>query len=284
MEAITIRTLTDAADCRALVPLQRAVWNMPDAEIIPVSVMMAAIKSGGLLQGAFVGAEPAGFTLAFAGYAAGQPYLYSHAMGVHPDYRGLRLGIRLKWAQAQAAVERGLGRIAWTYDPLQPVNAHLNLNRLGTTSRTYLTDVYGVLDDALNRGLPTDRLLVEWRLDQPAVAAVLRRLADCTTSGVFPDVGSGPPEGVSALDLDALDATALAAALDAAADGSWACCTLTADIRRLKTSDPQAARRWCLRLRSLLGAALARGWVARWFEPLNQGGRYWLCKAKGDRP
>lgn len=294
METVTIRTLADAADCRACVELQREVWNMPDVEIIPTPILTVAIKSGGLMQGAFIGGRMVGFTLAFAGLEAGQPYLYSHALGVHPAYRRRHLGIRLKWAQAQAALHRRLNCIVWTYDPLLSANAHLNLTRLGATSRTYLTDLYGMLDDGLNHGLPTDRLRMDWYPKQPWVQAVLRELADLEATERFPDAGIAPPAGVKALDLDHLydtpagvgaavmpDVNAVSSVLDAAAPGSWACCRVPDDARQLKISDPQTARQWRLRLRLLLGTALARGWEVRSFRPADRGGHYWLYKASG---
>ena len=282
MESVTIRSLLDAADCRACVDLQRAVWNMPDVEVIPVPIMRAAIESGGLMQGAFVGDQLAGFTLAFAGLPGGEPCLYSHALGVHPAYRRLHLGIRLKWAQAQAVLARGITRIAWTYDPLQVPNAHLNLTRLGASSRTYLPEYYGPLADALNHSLPTDRLLVDWYLDRPGVQAVLQRLGPgAEPPGPLPDAGDPPPDPATALDLDQVPADALAAALTAAARGSWARCRIPGGVASLKAGDLEAARRWRLRLRLLLGTALGQGWTACAFLPGADGGHYWLRKESG---
>jgi predicted GNAT superfamily acetyltransferase len=56
----------------------------------------------------------------------------------------------------------GLDWVVWAFDPLQASNASFNLGVLGATSRTYEVDLYGPRTDALNVGLATDRLLVEW--------------------------------------------------------------------------------------------------------------------------
>ena len=92
-------------------------------------------------------------------------YLLSHLAAVHPDLQGRGLGLRLKQAQAEWARQRGFRRILWTFDPMQSANAKLNIGKLGAVSRRYLEDYYGELDDQLNRGVPTDRLELEWRLD-----------------------------------------------------------------------------------------------------------------------
>jgi predicted GNAT superfamily acetyltransferase len=57
----------------------------------------------------------------------------------------------------------------WTYDPLYWVNGSLNIHRLGAVCTTYLRDVYGQMNDALNAGAPTDRCMVDWFLTSDRV-------------------------------------------------------------------------------------------------------------------
>ena len=54
--------------------------------------------------------------------------------------------------------------VTWTLDPLVSRNAHLNLVTLGARVEHYLVDLYGPMRDGLNRGDPSDRLLVRWEL------------------------------------------------------------------------------------------------------------------------
>ena len=61
--------------------------------------------------------------------------------------------------------------IVWTFDPLVARNAWFNLARLGALPTGYLEDFYGPMTDAINAGMASDRLLLTWRLDDPAVAA-----------------------------------------------------------------------------------------------------------------
>src|SRR3970282_1162763 len=86
----------------------------------------------------------------------------SHMLAVLPEYRDQKIGYRLKLAQREAVHEQAVRLITWTYDPLESRNANLNINRLGGIVRTYKRNHYGEMQDGLNAGLPSDRLLVEW--------------------------------------------------------------------------------------------------------------------------
>ena len=48
---------------------------------------------------------------------------------------------------------------------MQAGNARFNLQRLGATSKRLIENMYGPRTDALNRGAPADRLIVEWEVD-----------------------------------------------------------------------------------------------------------------------
>jgi chorismate synthase len=90
-------------------------------------------------------------------------------LAVSPAARGLGLGRRLKWAQREEALRRGLRFVTWTFDPMRAPNARLNLHHLGAISRELLPDFYGTTSSALHHGLATDRLMVRWELDHPRV-------------------------------------------------------------------------------------------------------------------
>ena len=61
----------------------------------------------------------------------------------------------------------------WTFDPLEIKNAFLNIHKLGAIVCDYRVNFYGVSSSRLQGGLPTDRLLAEWRLDSPRVKAIV---------------------------------------------------------------------------------------------------------------
>jgi len=170
---ISIRRCGGLAEFERCIDLQRAIWNESDIEVEPVTSFIVAARIGGQVLGAFDAGRMVGYTLALPGVRDGACYLHSHMTGVLPEYRGRGVGFLLKTFQRDEARARGITRIEWTFDPLEFRNAQFNLTRLGAISRQYLPNLYGVTSSPLHRGLPTDRLLAEWHLDSPRVAAVL---------------------------------------------------------------------------------------------------------------
>jgi predicted GNAT superfamily acetyltransferase len=174
---IVVRKCQTLEEFHSCVDLQREIWGEKDLEVEPSTMFVVAAHTGGQVLGAFDGNRLVGYTLAVVGLRDGASYLHSHMTGVHGDYRDRGVGRMLKLFQREEALGRGIRRILWTFDPLELRNAHFNLNRLGAICRKYLPNLYGVTTSPLHRGLPTDRLLVEWQLDSPRVVAAIGNLA-----------------------------------------------------------------------------------------------------------
>jgi predicted GNAT superfamily acetyltransferase len=176
---VRIASLAGLDQFERCVELQLVVWGYSDGDLVPRRMFMLAQHIGGQVVGAFV-REPGevdetivGFALAWPGYRNGKPYLHSHMLAVLPEYRNLGLGRKLKLAQRDDAIARGIELMEWTYDPLEIKNAHLNIARLGAISRRYETNFYGSSSSPLQGGLPTDRLYAEWWLRSPRVVSIL---------------------------------------------------------------------------------------------------------------
>jgi predicted GNAT superfamily acetyltransferase len=172
---VEVRPCRDVESWRRCVELQREVWHFDPAELVPVHVLAAVAKSGGQVLGAFdnAGAQ-VGFALAFPAFRDDRRYLHSHMVAVLPEYQNHGVGRKLKLAQRDEALARGIDLIEWTFDPLEARNAHFNIALLGAIVRRYIPDLYGSSSSPLHRGLPTDRLLAEWRLNSPRVCGALR--------------------------------------------------------------------------------------------------------------
>jgi chorismate synthase len=167
---LTVRELRGPQELAATVPLAHAIWGQTDRP--EDTVMLRVIQHvGGLVAGAV---DPEGQVWAYleALPTSEVGVQHSHRMGVHPAYRQQHLGERLKHFQRGWCLERGITRVHWTFDPLLPVNAHLNIHRLGATVRTYLPDQYGDMKN-ISAGAASDRLEAEWTLDSPRVTAHL---------------------------------------------------------------------------------------------------------------
>jgi predicted GNAT superfamily acetyltransferase len=94
-------------------------------------------------------------------------------LAVRENYRNRGLGAQLKLEQRREALSRGIRHMEWTFDPLEIKNAFLNIHKLGAIVCGYHVNFYGVSSSRLQGGLPTDRLLAQWRLDSPRVTALL---------------------------------------------------------------------------------------------------------------
>jgi predicted GNAT superfamily acetyltransferase len=169
----TIRPLHDVAEMRVCVALQRIVWGYTELETVPDHIFVVAAKTGGQVFGAFDADMPVGFVLAFPALRKNQAYLHSHLLAVLPEYQNHGVGRRLKLAQRDEALTRGIDLIEWTFDPLQLKNAYFNIAKLGAIVRRYIPDLYGHTTSPLHGGLPTDRLVAEWWLRSPRVQSRL---------------------------------------------------------------------------------------------------------------
>lgn len=247
-----IRELSTPQDLEACENLQREVWGGDETEVVPVSHLVAAHCAGGLVAGAVIGGELAGFAYGFPAdrptEQRGRLGLHSHMLAVHPKARSLGMGRRLKWFQRAWCRGRGIGWIEWTFDPLRLKNARLNLEHLGAWSDTFLPDVYGPMHDALNNGMATDRLLAFWDLDDPAVAG-LAELVPRAPAAV-PEVKALERCG-DAPDEPKLDLTEPRVGVE-----------LPADLDALLRSDPEAARAWRERVGEVLRHYLGAGYRA----------------------
>jgi predicted GNAT superfamily acetyltransferase len=164
-EALDIRPLDTVESVFAASDVLSQVWG-GDRTGMPANLLRALAHSGNYAFGAYDGDRMVGASVAFFGPPA-EATLHSHITGLLPEYRGHGAGRTLKLHQRAWALERGIQRITWTFDPLVARNAHFNLEVLGTRVVEYLVDHYGRMDDGVNRGDESDRLLVSWELTVP---------------------------------------------------------------------------------------------------------------------
>jgi predicted GNAT superfamily acetyltransferase len=174
-----IRRLKTLEEFRACERLQLEVWGSlaVGAELLGVTQ-----KYGGAVLGVLARGRVVGFLYAFLARRHGRLIHWSHMMAVDEGHRDLGLGFRMKLAHRQYALAQGLKSICWTYDPLQSRNAALNLTRLGARVVEFIPNCYGRFPSAIERGLTSDRFVVDWRIGSRAVARRLRekppRLSD----------------------------------------------------------------------------------------------------------
>lgn len=173
---IEVRELRELDDLNEAVGVIRAVWGKSGGALLPVELLRAYAHAGDPVLGAFQvdAGKMIGICVGFLALPARDDlHLHSHMTGVVPGVQHRGVGFSLKSAQRDWCLERGLGDVRWTVDPLLAANAWFNIAKLGGTAHSYLPLFYGDMDDDLNRGEETDRLEMTWRVDSPRVAAVL---------------------------------------------------------------------------------------------------------------
>ncbi|WP_415182055.1 GNAT family N-acetyltransferase [Phaeovulum sp.] len=221
MTGVILRDLSGIAEFDQAEALQRAVWGKGDKED-PADLMMVIQSEGGLVAGAFQGAELLGYVFAFP--TRDPKVQHSHRLAVLGAARGMGLGAGLKLYQRDWCLSRGITHVRWTYDPIRAANAQLNVGRLGGRSHTYLPDYYGVMA-GINAGVPSDRLMLDWHLDSPNVAA---------------SIAGQPP--LSAKEMAQAERIAI-----------------PVDFGALLQTDPATAQGERLRVRAQMQSAFARG-------------------------
>ena len=148
---VVIRDLETIEDLRKVEPVEREVWGLADRDVAPMTLLIACKEAGSILIGAFDGSELVGFTFGFPSLERGCLGVHSHMLAVLPDYRDLDLGYKLKLAQRDRSLAKGIKTMSWTFDPLQSRNAHFNFAKLGVLSDSYKVDFYGTDSSSMIR-------------------------------------------------------------------------------------------------------------------------------------
>ncbi|MCX3058188.1 GNAT family N-acetyltransferase [Streptomyces beihaiensis] len=265
-----VRTIGDLPDLVDACRLFESIWN-PDGDnaLATPELLRAMDKAGSYVAAAFDATGTAADTdLAGAciGFFGPPPHgaLHSHIAGVSARMRGRSIGFALKTHQRAWVLERGGTRVSWTFDPLVRRNAHFNIRKLAARPAQYLTNFYGRMNDGINGADDTDRLLVEWRLTAPEVAAACHaRQADPAPAADTPSQPTATALGTGD------DGRPVARPVRA----RRALVAVPEDIERLRHSDPRAAKLWRGAVREVLGGLLADGWQVAGFD---RAGRYLL--------
>lgn len=258
---VVIRDLHDLEGVQQASALFDVVWSDPAGPLMPVNLVRALSSAGSYVAGAFLDGRMVGAIVGFIGVHHGEFVLHSHILGVLAEARGRSLGFALKLHQRAWCLERGIPTAMWTFDPLVRRNAYFNLSKLGAVGTRYEENFYGPMNDGINAGDETDRLLITWRLTDPRVTAA----AEGRAVDVPPDE-SAP----MLLDVDSDGSPQLRQA-----EGPRLRCRIPEDILQIRSNDPDLALRWRHALRDTLGAAISEGYEA---VAMDRAGWYTLAQ------
>jgi predicted GNAT superfamily acetyltransferase len=264
---VVIRELHRMDELKAAQRLFEEVWRPAEGQPSPMTgeLLRALAHAGCYVAGAYAGTRMVGASAGFF-TAPPDPVLHSHITGVAPQGQGRGIGFALKVHQRAWAVARGVPAIVWTFDPLVARNAWFNLARLGAQATAYLEDFYGPMTDAINAGMASDRLLLTWRLDDPAVAAA------CAGQPRQPTLPPDPPPAPALTVGPGLEPVGHDTGAPAVTVG------VPPDVEAL---GPDRRRAWRAAVREALGGRLAAGAAATGF--LRRPDRYLVEQPAGVR-
>ncbi|MCS7475652.1 GNAT family N-acetyltransferase [Umezawaea endophytica] len=246
---VVVRDVTEMAELEAVYRLFDGIWRpSPDNPPVTTAMLRALSKAGNYVSGAYDGPALVGACVGFLGAPAGR-VLHSHVAGVASSALGRHVGFALKLHQRAWAMDRGMGEVEWTFDPLVARNAHFNITKLGALPAEYLANFYGDMTDGINGGDDTDRILLRWDLGS---AAVVDACAGRPRPG---DAEAERSRGA----VVALGRSPHGAPVPGSLEGGTLLVAVPRDVEALRAADPGAAKEWRVAVREVLGAALAGG-------------------------
>ncbi len=165
---IKIVRVTDRESFKQLEAFQTIFFGRGD--IIPYHVLIAFQEIGGLVLVAYdQNNRPLGFLCGYNSFKNGEVFHYIHFCGVLPEYSDTELSTQLRIAVREYLLDEDILRAIWLIDPLNPFEAYISIHKLGGTGREYMRNFYGLMRDPYNRGLESDRLVINWNLDSKEV-------------------------------------------------------------------------------------------------------------------
>ena len=161
---VEVEPLESLQDATAITDVMLATWG--DHQEVPREMLRALQESGNLPWGAFHNGRLIGYVLGWLGSDAEGIHVHSHMLAVDGEWQSQGVGYALKLAQRAAALDQGVRLVRWTFDPANARNAYFNMAKLGASADGFHRNFYGDMEDVLNRGERSDRLVARWELDR----------------------------------------------------------------------------------------------------------------------
>lgn len=274
---VEIRHLEALHDMAEVESLFERIWG-PGGITVPLLRSLAL--SGNYVAGAWAHEHLMGASVAFLSPdappgAGDEPALRSshlHIAGVAPSAQGTGIGYALLCHQRTWAMERGIGQITWTFDPLVRRNGWFATVKLGARCDSYFHDFFGYLNDPINRWDFTDRCLARWDLLETNPRG--NPPADEADPGLVERAPTILSEGHAGEPV--------------IAPVGWhnrshevLLCQVPSDAHSLRRSEPRLAREWLAALRGTLARALNGGYV---WTSMTSNGSYVLSRPQSYGP
>lgn len=242
MSAFVIRELRELDELAAACELFDRIWEFEDGALsILREIMRGYAYEGNYVAGVYLQDALVGASVGHFGPPHGRALL-SYVTGAVAPHAGLEL----KLHQRRWALDHGIERIIWTFDPLVRRNAHFNLAKLGARAEEYLENHYGQMPDAINGQDKSDRIRVVWHITEPEVREAVER-------------GRPMPIKVPADAQRLLVVRPDGAPEVRATDSETVLLEVPPDIEGTRAADSDLAARWRRVVRDTLGRLVADG-------------------------
>ncbi|WP_431028270.1 GNAT family N-acetyltransferase [Lysinibacillus sp. LZ02] len=267
LKSVVVKQLKTIEEMEEARQLERDIWA---SECVPIHQITAFIHNGGLVLGAYLKKELIGFNYSHAAFVEGECYLYSHLLGIKREFRELGVGELLKLRQKEMAAELGYTKCKWTFDPLEGRNGYLNFTKLRAYAKTYLPNCYGQLHDPFNKALPSDRVMVEWNLNDEDFFRWDTKIDELKEEAGEVALWSLSIVGLPILDKDGTFNSEISLLKDAYL------LPIPASFQKIKIESPSLAEDWRYKTRTMCQSLFAQGYAVVHLMPTNEHVSHYL--------
>ena len=278
---IAVKQLQSLKDLQAAVTLQQTVLGEQSHLTWWLPHLLHIQQSGGLLLGACETAPKVsdmfhGILIDLIAEVDGYPARRTVAWGVDPQLRNCGIGMRLRESERRSLQKLGVDLVYWDVDPLDSVELHIALNKLGGVVTAYNRTALGISDDTRTPGLATDRVRVEWWIDSPRVTGRMEHGLS------LPHQQVGLHE-MAVLTKTTLLPTGVRGLIDCEqrATVDYVLAEIPENLPDLQERDHGAAIQWRLRSRDLMEQLFHLGYLG--VGLIHEGGRSFFIFKKGTR-
>ena len=266
---VAIAPFRNPADYKACEDIQQEAFCQRDIDVIPVSMLVTADRTGGILLGAYSGlGDMVGFTFSIFGTRGGNPIQHCCLLAVRAAYKNFDIGFKLQIALRKESLKRKITCVTCVFDPMQPLHSYFFLGKLKFLANAYEENLYGEASGQFDRGLPTDRMTTVWYLESDEVT---KRL------------DAGPPHHDFRKELKYVP---VINQLQESAPGLFASSPIKMDceaetflfevpcnLQEIKNRDLGVAVEWQRNLRQVFGCYFKKGYAAVDFWAAEQDGQ-----------
>jgi len=262
----TIQPVTTEEGFRRCQDILIEVWDLEkegQRNIIPTRIFKLSYRYGGVVlathdsEGKIIG-----FAWAFPALDEGNLFLFSDTLAVLPQYRDKGVGAQLKFAQRRWSLLHKMPMIRWTFDPLEARNSFLNITRLGGLSCEFERNMYGLGLTGPNKGLETDRFVIDWYLDSA-------RVQECASTAQSATV---PPDLPICLTLYDRKGEIIPGEVRLDYREPELLMPLPLNFQGLRKEHPDLSRKWRAASRSIFESYFGRGYAVVGYHIEHRGG------------